>query len=78
MKPILAKRHAVRLDTAGLSRVLPQSQSLIAASRQHVVSTAIPTLVSLYWNVGRVVTEFIKSCHGRVLGKRTRLLTELN
>jgi hypothetical protein len=35
-------------------------QSLIEASRQHVVSTANLTLVWLYWNVGRVITEDIQ------------------
>jgi len=47
MKPVLARRHAARLDRTGLSRVLPQIQSLIDASRQHVVSTANLTLVWL-------------------------------
>jgi len=48
------------VEFAGLKRVLPQVQSLIEASRQHVVSTANLTLVWLYWNVGRVVAEDIQ------------------
>jgi predicted nuclease of restriction endonuclease-like (RecB) superfamily len=60
MKPILAKHHAADLDTTALSHVLPQIQSIIEASRQHVVSTANLTLVWLYWNVGRIITEDIQ------------------
>jgi len=60
MKPVLAIRHAADLDMTALSHVLPQIQSLIEGSRQHVVSTANLTLVWLYWNVGRIVTEDIQ------------------
>jgi predicted nuclease of restriction endonuclease-like (RecB) superfamily len=56
MKSALIKRSAAKPKRADLSRVLPQIQTLIEASRQHVVSTANLTLVWLYWNVGRVVT----------------------
>ena len=56
MKSALSKRRSAKPDLAGLSRVLPEIQTLIEASRQHVVSTANLTLVWLYWNVGRVVT----------------------
>jgi predicted nuclease of restriction endonuclease-like (RecB) superfamily len=66
MKPVLARRHAADLDTSALSRVLPQIQSLIDASRQHVVSTANLTLVWLYWNVGRIITEDIQKNQKRV------------
>jgi hypothetical protein len=33
---------------------------LIEASRQHVISTANLTLVWLYWNVGRVITQGVQ------------------
>ena len=65
MKPVIAKRHATRLDTAGLERVLPQIQSLIEGARQHVVSTANLALVWLYWNVGRIITEDIQKSRKR-------------
>ena len=60
MKPVLTRRHAVRLDATSLTRLLPRIQSLIEASRQHIVSSANLTLVWLYWNVGRVITEDIQ------------------
>ena len=66
MKPILARRPAADWDTTGLSRVLPQIQSLIGASRQHVVFTANLTLVWLYWHVGRIITEDIQTNQKRV------------
>lgn len=40
--------------------MLPEIQTLIEASRQHVVSTANLTLVWLYWNVGRVISAEIQ------------------
>ena len=60
MKRLPARPRTRKLEFAGLKRVLPQVQSLIEASRQHVVSTANLTLVWLYWNVGRVVAEDIQ------------------
>jgi hypothetical protein len=60
----------------GLSRVLPQIQSLIDASRQHAVSTANLTLVWLYWNVGRIITEDIQKNQKRA-GYGERLLRGL-
>ena len=60
MKPALIKRRAAKPDLSGLGQVLPQIQTLIEASRQHVVSTANLTLVWLYWNVGRVITVDIQ------------------
>ncbi|MEI6781541.1 MAG: hypothetical protein WCQ21_11565, partial [Verrucomicrobiota bacterium] len=56
MKLALVKHRAAKPDLTGLNRVLPEIQTLIEASRQHVISTANLTLVWLYWNVGRVVT----------------------
>jgi predicted nuclease of restriction endonuclease-like (RecB) superfamily len=56
----ITKRRAAAPDLPGFARVLPEIQSLIQASRQHVVSTANLTLVWLYWNVGRVITQDIQ------------------
>lgn len=60
MKHPIAKRRAAEPDLPGFARVLPEIRSLIDASRQHVVSTANLTLVWLYWNVGRVITQDIQ------------------
>lgn len=60
MKHPVAKRRAAAPDLPGFARVLPEIQSLIEAARQHVVSTANLTLVWLYWNVGRVITQDIQ------------------
>ena len=65
MKRAIATRSTGTLGGRGLSRVLPQIRTLIEASRQHVVSTANLTLVWLYWNVGRVITEDIQQHPGR-------------
>ena len=65
MKRAITIRRTNPPGTAGLSRVLPQIRALIEASRQHVVSTANLTLVWLYWNVGRVITEDIQQHPGR-------------
>ena len=61
----IAKRRAATPGLPGLARVLPEIQSLIEASRQHVVSTANLTLVWLYWNVGRVITQDIQKSQKR-------------
>ncbi|MBM3883393.1 MAG: DUF1016 domain-containing protein [Verrucomicrobia bacterium] len=60
MKQPIAKRRAAKPDLSGLSRVLPQIQTLIEASRQHVVSTANLTLVWVNWNIGRIISEEIQ------------------
>ncbi len=60
MKRPAPKRRAAAPDLPGFARVLPEIQSLIEAARQHVVSTANLTLVWLYWNVGRVITQDIQ------------------
>jgi predicted nuclease of restriction endonuclease-like (RecB) superfamily len=65
MKRLVPKRRAAAPGSPGLARVLPEIQSLIEASRQHVVSTANLTLVWLYWNVGRVITEDIQKSQKR-------------
>ena len=60
MKHPIAKRRAAAPDLPGFARLLPEIQSLIEASRQHIVSTANLTLVWLYWNVGRIITQDIQ------------------
>ena len=45
--------------TGSLSAILPEIQSLIEISRQHVAITANLALVNLYWNIGRIITEDI-------------------
>ena len=60
MKLALVKPRSAKPDLPDLHRVLPQIQTLIEASRQHVVSTANLTLVWLYWNVGRVIAVDIQ------------------
>ncbi len=82
MKSALIKHRAAQPDLKGVRRVLPQIQTLIEASRQHVVSTANLTLVWLYWNVGRVITDDIQQHSGRadygeqLLQSLATLLTE--
>ena len=49
----------------GIPHILQQIRALIEASRQHVVSTANLTLVWLYWNVGRLITQDIQRNHRR-------------
>ncbi len=65
MKSALIKHLAAQPDLKAVRRVLPQILTLIEASRQHVVSTANLTLVWLYWNVGRVITDDIQQHSGR-------------
>ncbi len=43
-----------------VARLLPEIRSLIDASRAHVATAANLALVSLYWNIGRIVTEDIQ------------------
>ena len=82
MRRAITTRSTGTLGGKGLSRVLPQIRALIEASRQHVVSTANLTLVWLYWNVGRVITEDIQQHPGRadygeqLLQSLATLLTE--
>ena len=59
-KSATIKRLAANAALPGIAGVPPQIQTLIEASRQHVASTANLTLVWLYWNVGRVITEDIQ------------------
>ena len=45
--------------------ILPEIREMIEAARHHVVSTANLTLVWLYWNIGRVITQDIQKKHKR-------------
>ena len=76
MKRLPAKRRTATPDVPGISRILPEIQSLIESSRQHVVSTANLTLVWLNWSVGRVITQDIQQNQKRA-GYGERLLAAL-
>ena len=76
MKSALVQHRAAKPDLTGVRRVLPEIQTLIEASRQHIVSTANLTLVWLYWNVGRVITQDIQQNQKRA-GYGEQLLTAL-
>lgn len=76
MKHLIVKRRSAAPDLPGFARVLPEIQSLIEACRQHVVSTANLTLVWLYWNVGRVITQDIQQ-HSERAGYGERLVEAL-
>jgi hypothetical protein len=60
MKHPITKRRSAASDLPGFTRILPEIRTLIDTSRQHVVSTANLTLVWLYWNVGRIITQDIQ------------------
>ena len=60
MKRLPTKVRDAAPAPPGLDRILPEIESLIESSRQHIVSTANLTLVWLNWNVGRIITEEIQ------------------
>jgi hypothetical protein len=43
-----------------LPTILPDIRSLIETSRHHAAVTANLALVSLYWNIGRIITQDIQ------------------
>jgi predicted nuclease of restriction endonuclease-like (RecB) superfamily len=43
-----------------VSRILPDIRNLIDSARQHVAVAANLTMVSLYWNIGRIITQDIQ------------------
>lgn len=59
--------------TAPVSNLLPAIRSLIESSRYRVAATANLELVSLYWNIGRVITEDIQK-HVKRAGYGTELI----
>jgi predicted nuclease of restriction endonuclease-like (RecB) superfamily len=51
--------QAKPVNAKGLPSILPQIRSMINQSRRHVATTADLTLVNLYWNIGKVITQDI-------------------
>ena len=56
----MTKRRDLKPKTP-VSDILPEIRSLIESSRYRVAATANLELVSLYWNIGRVVTSKIRT-----------------
>jgi len=56
----MTKKTKLAPKPTKLPAVLPEIRQLIEVSRQHVVSTANLTLVWLYWNIGRVITQDVQ------------------
>ena len=62
--------------------ILPEIRSMIDQSRHHVATTADLTLVHLYWNIGRVITQDIQKNEKRagygeqLLGGISKVLTQ--
>lgn len=46
--------------TSRVPRILPDIRKLIEAARHHVAVTANLSMVSLYWNIGRIITQDIQ------------------
>ncbi|MCK4488307.1 MAG: hypothetical protein KAU38_16300 [Desulfobacterales bacterium] len=59
-KATKSKTRKAPVRIPAVSRVLPEIRSLIKESRQYVATTANLTLVNLYWNIGRVITQDIQ------------------
>jgi predicted nuclease of restriction endonuclease-like (RecB) superfamily len=53
-------RQAKPVNAKVLPSILPEIRSMIEWSRHHVAVTADLTLVNLYWNIGRIVTQDIQ------------------
>ena len=68
-----AKKTAPRRNTAlargglvpAVARVATEIRALIEAARSHVSVTANLALVSLYWNIGRIITQGIQKNEAR-------------
>lgn len=45
---------------SGVPRVLSEIRELIDSARHHVAVTANLSMVNLYWNIGRIITEDIQ------------------
>jgi predicted nuclease of restriction endonuclease-like (RecB) superfamily len=63
-------------STALVSDLLPEIRSLIESSRYRVAATANLELVSLYWNIGRVITQDIQK-HVKRAGYGSELIEGL-
>ena len=53
-------RQAKPANAEVLPIILPEIRSMIEWSRHHVAVTADLTLVNLYWNIGRIITQDIQ------------------
>jgi len=61
---VRVKRPRVKKQTcevlSGVPRVLPEIRELIDSAREHVAVAANLSMVNLYWNIGRIITEDIQ------------------
>jgi predicted nuclease of restriction endonuclease-like (RecB) superfamily len=71
----MSKRAALK-PMAPVSELLPEIRSLIESSRYRVAATANLELVSLYWNIGRVITIDFQE-HEKRAGYGTELIEAL-
>jgi hypothetical protein len=69
-------REAKPIKMRILPTILPEIRSLIEKSRHHVAVTANLALVSLYWNIGRIITQDIQENEKRA-GYGSQLLSRL-
>ncbi len=53
-------KHVKPFERGAFPAILPEIRSLIETSRHRVAVTANLTLVNLYWNIGRVITQDIQ------------------
>jgi hypothetical protein len=66
----------------GFPKILPEIRAIIEQSRNHVAYTANLSLVNLYWNIGRIVTQDIQKNEKRagygeqLLGGLAKVLTQ--
>jgi len=51
--------------TKAVTALLPQIRSLIEAARHRAVMAANLSMVSLYWNIGRVINTELQKAPGR-------------
>jgi predicted nuclease of restriction endonuclease-like (RecB) superfamily len=70
---VKSKRAVV---VAGAPRILPEIRHMIEAARQHVAAAANLTMVNLYWNIGRVITQDIQKNEKRA-GYGDQMIEEL-
>jgi predicted nuclease of restriction endonuclease-like (RecB) superfamily len=73
MKPIKQPEAGV---TKAVEAILPEIRSLIEEARHRAVTAANLAMVTLYWNIGRVISTEVQSAPGRA-GYGEALLTRL-
>lgn len=73
----MSKLHHTLKESRAHPRILLEIRSLIEAAQQRIAATANLALVSLYWNIGRVITEDIQQNTKRA-GYRELLLENLS